>query len=41
MEGGTIRQLVEGRQGHCSGAVGSEPAVLMLIQVSSNPFNKD
>lgn len=31
-------RMVEGRQGHCSGAVGSEPAVIMLIQVASDPF---
>ncbi len=28
----------DGSNGHLSGAVGSEPAVLMLIQVESNPF---
>jgi hypothetical protein len=31
-------RLIEGRRGHLSGAVGSEPAVIMLIQVASNPF---
>ncbi|MDH4407057.1 MAG: cupin domain-containing protein [Cyanobium sp. D14.bin.5] len=31
-------RLVEGRRGHLSGAVGSESAVIMLIQVASNPF---
>ncbi len=30
-------RCIEGRQGHCSGAVGSEPAVLMLIQVEQIP----
>ena len=34
-------QRIDGRQGHCSGAVGSEPAVIMLIQVASDPFRKD
>ena len=29
---------IDGRQGHLSGAVGSEPAVIMLNQVGSNPF---
>ena len=26
-------EVVDGKRGHCSGAVGSDPAVLMLIQV--------
>jgi hypothetical protein len=26
-------RLVDGKRGHCSGAVGSEPAVLMLVQM--------
>jgi hypothetical protein len=30
---------IDGRQGHLSGAVGSEPAVIMLIQVGSDPFS--
>ena len=30
-------QVVDGKRGHCSGAVGSEPAVLMLIQVEDAP----
>lgn len=30
-------QWVDGKRGHCSGAVGSEPAVLMLIQIASPP----
>lgn len=32
-------QPIDGRQGHLSGAVGSEPAVIMLIQVASDPFS--
>ena len=30
-------QWVDGKRGHCSGVVGSEPAVLMLIQVEGLP----
>jgi hypothetical protein len=33
-------QPIDGRQGHLSGAVGSEPAVIMLIQVASDPFSE-
>ena len=33
-------QRIDGRQGHQSGAVGSEPAVIMLIQVGSDPFSE-
>jgi hypothetical protein len=32
-------QQLDGRQGHLSGSVGSEPAVTMLIQVASDPFS--
>ena len=32
-------RLIDSRQGHLSGAVGSEPAVIMLIQVGSDPFS--
>jgi len=31
---------VDGRRGHRSGAVGSEPAVIMLIQVDTDPFSE-
>lgn len=31
-------RCIEGRQGHLTETLGSEPAVLMLIQVDSDPF---
>jgi len=31
-------RCIDGRQGHLSGVVGPEPAVLMLIQVGLDPF---